>query len=169
MYDYKVIDLSYFETAPVRLDEHIDIDCPVDRIWPIFESNSAWEEFTFGIKKATWTSQPPLHPGSTRRVELGRIAGGGVVDEVFFDWQPEVQFAFYMKEGSSKIIIAYGELWSLEDLGNGQTRLRLRTAFELNGKIKGWIARVIRPLLNWGFYMDLKSVKKYVGEHIEHS
>jgi len=167
MYDYKVIDLSYFETAPIRLNDHIDIDCPVDKIWPIFESNSAWEEFTSGIKKATWTSEPPLHPGSTRHVELGGIAGGGVVDEVFFDWQPNRQFAFYMKDGSSKMIVAYGEWWSLEDLGSGQTRLRLRTAFALNGKIVGWLAWLIRPLLNWGYSGDLKSVKKYVGAHVK--
>ena len=166
MHEYKVIDLSYFDTAAITLDDDIEIDCPADKIWPIFENNNAWAEFTSGIKKATWTSAPPLHPGSTRHVELSGMLGDGVVDEVFFDWQPGVQFAFYMKDGTSGMIVAYGELWSLEDLGNGKTRLRLRTAFELKGNFAEWFAKHIRRVLNWGYSFDLKSVKKYVQNHV---
>ena len=166
MHQYKTIDLSYFETAPILLDVDIEIDCPADKIWPIFESNKAWEEFTSGIKNATWTSEPPLRPGSTRHVQLSGMIGNGVVNEVFFDWQPGLQFAFYMKDGSSGMIDAYGELWSLEDLGNGKTRLRMRTAMELKGKFAEWFARRLRRVLNWGYSFDLKSVKKYVHDHV---
>lgn len=167
MYQYQPIDLSYFDTAPIRLDDHLDVDFPVASIWPIFADNKAWEEFTSGIKEATWTSEPPVHPGSTRRVQLTGMAGHGVVDEVFFDWQPNQQFAFYMSEGTSKMLVAYGEFWSVEDLGDGRTRLRLRTAFQLKSKVIDWLAWLIKPLLSFGYSRDLKSVNKYLQKHLK--
>jgi len=162
---YESIDSSYFDVAPVRLDTRRSLGYPTDVVWKIFEDNAAWETFTPGIAEATWTSPPPLHSGSTRRVRFSWWLGRGVVDEVFFEWRPVERFAFYMHEGTSRLIQAYGELWSFEDLGRGRTEIRLRTAFSLHGRFKNRVAGFLSPVVNVGFKRVLTSVERYLRQH----
>ena len=168
MHRYQTIDLSYFDTAPVRLDDRFEVAYPPDLIWTVFEDNVAWHDFDPGIAVATWTSPLPLHPGSTRRVELNKWLGGGTIDEVFFEWKPSEYFAFYMAEGSSGLVKAYGELWSFKDLGGDRTEIRLRTAFELSSPILTGFARLMTPVLNWGYTRTLKEVGHYLGKRYAH-
>jgi hypothetical protein len=162
LHSYQPIDSSYFDRAPVRLDDRLAVAHPPDVVWKIFEDNHAWETFDRGIAKATWTSTPPLHPGSTRHVKLSWWIGGGIVNEVFFEWKPRDRFAFYMKDGSSNLVHAYGELWSVSDLGGGRSEIRFRTAFALNGTFVNALAKLFSPVLNIGYRRTLRAVKAYL-------
>lgn len=165
MHRYETIGRSYFDTAPVRLDDRLEIDFPAEVAFKIFEDNEAWHEFDPGIASAKWTSPLPLRPGSTRRVKLNKWLGSGTIDEVFFEWKPSEHFAFYMHAGTSKLIHGYAELWNFTDLGNGRTELRLRTAFALNGWFISRFVRLFSPILNLGYRGTLKDVKKYLEKH----
>jgi hypothetical protein len=164
MHRYATIDAPYFDEAPVRFDVRTSLDYPREVVFKIFEDNRAWEAFEFGITKATWTSPPPLGPGTTRRVELSRWIGGGIVDEVFFEWKPEEHFAFYMHEGTSASIHAYGERWSVTGLAGDRTELRCRTAFALKSGISNRLVRLLSPIVRLGFVRVLTSVRRYLDE-----
>jgi len=84
-----------------------------------------------------------------------------VVNEVFFDWEPDnYQFAFYMKDGSCDKIDAYGELWSLKDMGNDTTTVRVQAAFQMNGTVLNWIVKHLP--IDTGFEKELKAIQTYV-------
>jgi len=164
MHQYAPIDLAYFDTAPTLLDDKITIDRPVAEVWSVFEDNEAWQIFDIGIKKATWTSDTPLHAGSTRQVMFSKWMGGGHVDEVFFVWDIHEQFAFYMQQGTSSLVHSYGELWILTDLGNGTTEVEFRTAFTLKTTFDDFVASGMSRVLDLGYKHVLKNLKSYVEE-----
>ena len=165
---YEAIGLDYFDSAPVRFDARIVVAASTRALWRVFEDNEAWVDFEFGIDEATWTTPPPLRPGSRRHVTLNRWIGGGVVDEVFFEWKPFECFAFYMEDGTSDRIEAYGELWTLRDLGDERTEVRCRTACSLKGKGLNAIARFLSPVVELGYKSTLGSFRRVVeGRHAE--
>ena len=86
-----------------------------------------------------------------------------IVDEVFFEWKPSERFAFYMHEGTNSRVEAYGELWSLADLGHNRTELRCRTALALKGRYTNSIAWFLSPVLGLGFQSVLKSVRRHLA------
>jgi len=165
LHRYQAIDRSYFETAPVRFDDRRTLDYPPEVVFKIFGHNKIWHAFDPGIAAAHWTSEPPLHAGSTRRVEFSWWLGGGYVDEVFFEWKPTESFAFYMHEGTSARVHAYGELWTLSDGGTGRCEIRLQTAFSLRPRFANSLVRMLSPVVNIGYSRVLTAVEKYLEEH----
>ncbi|GAB5498792.1 MAG: hypothetical protein PsegKO_11030 [Pseudohongiellaceae bacterium] len=161
MNQYQKINLDYFSTAPVRVEAELLLNHPASLVWPIFQSSDAWETFCKQITKATWTSNPPVARDSTRRVRMEIMGYRSIVSEVFFDWQPvKYQFAFYMREGSCKLISAYGELWDLADNADGTCTVRVRAAFSMKSKVLGFLVRYM-PLRS-GFMKELKCIENYV-------
>src|ERR1051325_6605197 len=158
-HEYQPIDASYFDTAPNRFDTRIVVDHPIALVWQVFGDNAAWMQFTSAIKGAKWASPPPLGPGSTREVELGIMGWSATIDEVFFLWEPNTEFAFYMQQGNTDLIHGYGEAWSFRDLGVGKAEIRLRAAFELNGAVAESLAWLFSRVLEYGFRSDLEHVK----------
>jgi len=165
---YEVIGLDYFDRAPVRFDARIELNASTGALWEVFEDNDAWIAFEFGIDEASWSTPPPLGPGSRRHVALNRWIGGGSVDEVFFEWKPRERFAFYMEGGTSDRIEAYGELWTLRYLDDRHTEVRCRTACSLKGWGLNPIARLLSPVVGLGYESTLRSLRRYVeGRSVE--
>jgi hypothetical protein len=164
IYLYEPIDLAYFDTAPEGHDDKITIDRPVAEVWSALEKSEAWQTFDPGIAEASWTSERPLHAGSTRHVVFSEWMGSGNVDEIFFIWDTNERMAFYMHQGTSPMVHSYGELFMVTDLGDGATEVEFRTAYTLSTRLENSVASGTSWVLNLGYKDLLRNLKRYVED-----
>ena len=133
------VDSSFFDTAPMRFKNAVELAArPVD-VFAIFEDGESWPRWFDGIHKVAWTSNKPCGVGTTRTVWLTPAT----VDERFFRWEPGHRFSFYVTRQSMPLFHALAEDYLLEELAPGETRFTYSVAIEprLALRIGGPVAR----------------------------
>jgi carbon monoxide dehydrogenase subunit G len=120
MHACEVVDLSYFDTAPVRGVAEVTVAATPAQVFACLLDGAAWPRWVPVITKVTWTSPEPFAVGTTRTVDM---VGGMVAEEHFFAWETNRRMAFYFTRANMPAS-AFAEDYQLTDLGDGRTRVR---------------------------------------------
>jgi hypothetical protein len=86
------VEASFFDTAPMRFKNAVELDARPAQVFAIFEDGESWPRWFAGIRKVVWTSKLPYGVGTTRTVWLTL----GTVDEHFFRWEQDRRLSFYL-------------------------------------------------------------------------
>jgi hypothetical protein len=127
MFEAKPVDASFFETAPVRMQESFDAALPAERVWAELTSDAplAWCRILHGI---TWTSPRPFGVGTTRTV---RTRGSlSVFDEYFFRWQEGRQKSFYVVRSRLPGFRSFAEDYLVEPISEQACRFTWSIAYD---------------------------------------
>lgn len=146
-----LFDLEFFDTAPCRFVNAVELPCTPAQAFEVFEDPTSWPKWAPGIGEVEWTSDKPYGPGTTRTV---RFWGGMSVYEDFFVFDAPNEMAFRFYGTSEKLWDAFGEHYRVEDLGSGRCRLTWTVAYRADNWIGGWVARKWMSL-NFKLYMAL--------------
>lgn len=119
-YPCQAVDMSYFESAPARFSASVEVKATPEQIFEVFEDAHAWTVWADPITGVEWTSPKPYGLGTTRTVSM---TGGMVGDEEFIAWEPGKRMAFRFTHASMDSVEAFGEDYTVEDLGNGLVRV----------------------------------------------
>jgi len=91
-YPMKETDASFFDSAPVRFDNAIDVSVPAAVLWKILEDDHSWTVWAGVIDRVEWTSAKPFGIGTTRTVTMakGQMTGW----EKFIAWEAGKRMGF---------------------------------------------------------------------------
>lgn len=120
------VDASFFDAAPMRFKNVVELDATPAKVFAIFEDPASWPEWFGAIKRVVWTSGKPYAAGTTRTVWLTGLA----VDETFFRWEPGRRFSFYFVATSLPMAHAFAEDYLLEEIAPGRTRFTYKVGIE---------------------------------------
>jgi hypothetical protein len=151
------VEASFFDTAPMRFKNAVELDAQPAQVFAIFEDGESWPRWFAGMRKVEWTSNKPYGVGTTRTVWLTL----GTVDEHFFRWEQDRRFSFYLTALSAPLVHALAEDYLLEELAPGKTWFTYSVAIEphLALRMGGPIART---LLDSTFKKACKGLQSYV-------
>ena len=120
------VDMSFFDTAPMRFKNVVELEAPAAKVFAIFDDERSWPEWFGAIRKVVWTSDRPHGVGSTRTVSLSTAT----IYEHFFRWEPDRRLTFYLTGASMPLAHAFAEDYLLEELAPGKTRFTYQVAIE---------------------------------------
>ena len=112
------VDASFFDTAPMRFKNVVDLDAPAAKVFAIFEDGESWPKWFRAIHKVEWTSQKPYGVGTTRTVSLSAVT----LNEHFFRWEQNRRCSFYVTAQSMPLAHALAEDYLLEEITPNKTR-----------------------------------------------
>ncbi len=149
-------DLSFIETAPVRIEVGSTVQATPAQVWQVLADHRGWTRW-FGPSLASCepTSEPPEGVGSTRTVTL---RGGARVDERFIVWDEPELWAFTgtaMKPGAFRELV---ERVTLAPIGDDRTRVTYTMALTP----AGWLRPMV-PLLRAGVSRSLRDALEALG------
>jgi uncharacterized protein YndB with AHSA1/START domain len=144
-------DLSYYDHAPVKFRYEVELPVTPAVLFDVFEDPTSWPRWAPGIGSVEWTSAKPYAVGTTRTV---RFWGGMEVYEEFLAYERGKHMAFRFNGASQLVFAAFGEQYTVTDLGDGRCRLVWQVSYEPTGGF-GKVHRVIKPFMkfNLGTYM----------------
>ncbi|WP_052513867.1 SRPBCC family protein [Bosea sp. LC85] len=120
------VDASFFDTAPMRFRNVVELDASPANVFAIFEDGEAWPEWFRAIHKVVWTSTKPYGVGTTRTVSLSAVN----LDEHFFRWEQNRRCSFYVTGQSVPLAHALAEDYLLEEIVPGKTRFTYSVGLE---------------------------------------
>ena len=112
----ELVEADYFDTAAIRHVTEVALPVSRARLFAIFEDAASWTRWPIGISKTEWTSPRPFGVGTTRTVTF---ANGMSVYERFIVWEGTSKLAFCLYGATSRLLIRFGELYAVEELGEG--------------------------------------------------
>ncbi|MBB3047976.1 uncharacterized protein YndB with AHSA1/START domain [Litorivivens lipolytica] len=163
MFDCKVVDLTFLETARNRFQAEVEIDATPEQIFESFENADDWTRWAPPIQKVEWTSPKPFGLGTTRTVSM---SGGMVGDEVFIAWDYPKRMAFCFTACSKSMTESFAEDYIVTPLDNGKTRVQWTMAMEAKG-IGNVTMPLFSPLMGLGLKWMLKRFKKLVETRVQ--
>src|SRR5690348_14335041 len=105
------VDATFFDTAPMRFMNSVELAAPPADVFAIFEDGASWPKWFHGINKVVWTTKRPYGVGTTRTVWLMGIA----LDEHFFRWEQARRLSFYLTGQAMPLSHALAEDYLLEE------------------------------------------------------
>lgn len=149
-------DLTFIESAPVRIEAAVTVAATRDQVWTVLADNRGWTRW-FGpsLESCEPTSEVEHGVGSTRRVKL---KGGVTVDERFIVWDEPELWAFTgaaMKPGAFRELV---ERVTLAPIGDDRTRITYTMALTP----AGWL-RPLTPLLRAAVSKSLHQALESLG------
>jgi hypothetical protein len=151
-------DSAFYEAAPVRFDNSVDIPVSAATVWAILEDDHSWTVWAGVIDKVEWTSPKPFGLGTTRTVTMAK--GKMVGWEKFIAWEPGKRMGFCFTEATMSGVDRFAEDWHVTATGDGSCSVRWVMCMEPTG-----ISKVLMPLgrslMNWNFRRYLKRLSSY--------
>jgi hypothetical protein len=120
------VDASFFETAPMRFKNVVELDAHPAKVFAIFEDGESWPKWFRAMNKVKWTSNKPYGVGTTRTVWMTLVT----LDEHFFRWEQDRRCSFYLTGHSMPLAHSLAEDYLLEELAPGKTRFTYTVAME---------------------------------------
>jgi hypothetical protein len=120
------VDASFFDTAPMRFKNAVELNASPAKVFAIFEDGESWPQWFRAIRKVAWTSNKPYGVGTTRTAWLKPVT----LDEHFFRWEQDRRCSFYVTGQSMPMAHALAEDYLLEELAPGKTRFTYSVALE---------------------------------------
>jgi carbon monoxide dehydrogenase subunit G len=156
MFPCERVDLGFFDNAPFRFRNSVDLAVTPEQLFEALGDAESWPRWAPVIKKVTWTSPEPRGVGTTRTVDM---RGGIVGNEEFLAWEPFTRMAFRFNECSSRAVAAFAEDYRVEVIPGG-CRLTWTMAQKPAGPSK-LAMPVVAPLLNLGLRRFLRNLRSY--------
>jgi hypothetical protein len=123
----KPCDERFFNSAPQRMVDTIEIAQPADRVWADLTSDTtlSWCRLLTGV---TWTSPRPFGQGTTRtvRTPLGALT----LKEIYFRWEEGRRKSFYVAEATAPLFRTFAEDYLVEATSASSCRFTWTVAFE---------------------------------------
>lgn len=121
------IDEGFFDSAPNRWADAMDIAQPADRVWAQLTSDDplTWCRVLTGI---TWTSPRPFGVGTTRTARA--LLGAMVLNERFFRWEEGRRKSFLVEQSSLPLFRRFGEDYLVEPTSDTSCRFTWTIAAE---------------------------------------
>jgi hypothetical protein len=120
------VDIDFFQSAPVRFVNEIELAASAADVFAIFEEAEAWPQWFPEIVNVEWTTPRPHGVGTTRTVKLNTVT----VYESFFVWEQDKHFAFYFTQMSLPLVRAFAEDYRLEALEHNRCKFIYTVCFE---------------------------------------
>jgi hypothetical protein len=136
-FPYHPVDASFFDDAPMRFKNEVELSARPAEIFSILADASTWPHWFGAMHKAVWTSAKAGGVGSTRTASLTMLT----VDEQFFRWEQNRRFSFYLTSQSMPLTHAMAEDYPLEEVGTATARFTYSVAMEPRGLRWQWVAR----------------------------
>ncbi|MDH3753254.1 MAG: SRPBCC family protein, partial [Acidimicrobiia bacterium] len=127
--DYRIVDATYLDTAPVRETIRQPIPASASATFRSLEDADAWPVWLIPVEKVTWTSSAPFGVGTTRDID-GRA---GTISEYFFDWEDGRRMSFYFSSGQVPLFAAFAEEYDVVPTADDSCELVWRYGFECHG------------------------------------
>ena len=121
------VEEHFFDTAPFRLREAVDIPQSAARVWADLtaENPLSWCRI---LQSITWTSPPPYGVGTTRTARS--LGGASVLNECFFRWKEGTRQSFYVIDASTPLFRRFAEDYLLEPTSDTSCRLTWTIAIQ---------------------------------------
>lgn len=152
-HEYRAVDASYPDRAPIKVVVEQAIPCSAERLFEIFEDPDAWGVW-LGLNEVVWTR--PIGPDTARRIKMGPAQ----FDEQFTAWERGRHMRFYFSAGTSRLFGAFFEDYRVEPDGPDACRVTWTAAFELRGA-----ARVLGPIVRPLFAMNARRAYRKLAEY----
>jgi hypothetical protein len=154
-------DASFYETAPVRFDNSIEIAVPAAVLWQILEDDHSWTVWAGVIDKVEWTSPQPFGLGTTRTVTMAK--GLMVGWEKFIAWDAGKRMGFCFTEATMDGINRFAEDWHVTPTGANSCKVRWVMCMEPRG-INKFFIKLFSPVMTWNFNRYLRKLSHYAQE-----
>ena len=151
------VDSTFFDTAPMRFKNAVELDARPAQVFAIFEDGESWPRWFAGMRKVAWTSNKPYGVGTTRTVWLPLVS----IDEHFFRWEQGRRFSFHLTAHSMPLVHALAEDYLLEELAPGRTRFTYSVAVEPRSALS-MAGPVARTLIDSFLRNACKGLQSYV-------
>ena len=127
MFACSPVEVGFFESAPVRLSDSLEVRLPAAQVW----AELAGDDPLFwcrALKDVRWTSPRPFGVGTTRTV---RTRGSlSVFYEHFFRWEEGRQMSFYVLQSRLPGFRRFAEDYLVEPVSEDACRFTWTIAFE---------------------------------------
>lgn len=154
-------DASFYDIAPARFDNNIDIPVASDVLFRMLEDDHSWTVWAGVIDKVEWTSPQPFDLGTTRTVTMAK--GHMIGWEEFIVWEPGKRMGFCFKEASMDGIARFAEDWQVTPTSENSCNVRWIMCMEPKG-INKPILKLFAPIMTWNFKRYLKSFSRYAQQ-----
>jgi hypothetical protein len=94
---------AWIVTAPIAVEQSIDIAAPPERVWSLIADNEGWPRWFRGISKVE-ARGAPSGVGGGRRLTVGKV----VLEETFTAWDAPSHWALAVVASSVPLIAAAG-------------------------------------------------------------
>ena len=163
MQSCKPLTLADFDRLSDSFRFETVLDATPERVFEIFEDPDSWPVWANAITKVVWTSPKPFEVGTTRDVHL---LGGLIAHERFFVWEQNRKMAFYFVGTNKPAVVALGEYYEVEPLGDGRSRFVWRFAYEPKPFMR-LFSPLTRPLVRLLTGGIVKGLERYVRDRPE--
>lgn len=154
-------DSSFYEQAPVRFDNAVEVPVPAAVAWKILEDDHSWTVWAGVIDHVEWTSPKPFGLGTTRTVTMAK--GAMVGWEQFIAWDPGKRMGFCFTEATMDGIARFAEDWHVTPTGANSCSVRWIMCMDPKG-INKYILKLFAPIMRWNFKRYLKKLSQYAQE-----
>ena len=151
------VDISFLNTAKVKVINTVEIKASAEEIFATFEDPDAWPLWFKGINKVIWTSEKPYRVNTTRTVLLGPLK----IWEHFFIWEQNQRFAFFFTKTNLPFVKALLEDYQLEKIDESTTRFTYTVAYDPSF-ILALTGPIGRAALKANFTKAAKSLVRYM-------
>jgi hypothetical protein len=127
MFALEPFDEAFFDTAPKRWSDAMEIPLPAAQVWAELTADGALS-FCRMLGGAKWTSSRPFSVGTTRTMPVG--FGALVINERFFRWEEGRRKSFYVLESSLPLFRRFGEDYLVEEVSPTSCRFTWTLAAE---------------------------------------
>ena len=130
---------EWIDAAPVRVEQRIEIDAPVEAVWARIADHETWPEWFAALDRVEVVGRGS-GVGGGRRVTAARLP----VDEVFTAWDENEHCAFAIVRSKLPILQAMAESVRLEETDNGGCRVIYVQGLEARrgfGRVLGAVSR----------------------------
>lgn len=121
--------VDFVKNAPVTLSKSIEINAPIEKVWNVIDDTPNYTEWFPGVRWGKFEIESETGMGAKRLAQLNNIK----YYEEMIAYNPNKEWGFTMLEATNGMCKSISELISLEDLGNGKTKVTYQGGYEFNG------------------------------------
>ena len=160
-YPMEPTDESFYDVAPARFDNTVDVPIPASVVWKILEDDHSWTVWAGVIDDVEWTSPKPFGLGTTRTVTMAK--GAMIGWEKFIAWDEGKRMGFCFTEATMDGIARFAEDWHVTPKGDNACEVRWVMCMEPKG-INRFIIKLFSPVMTFNFRRYLKSLSRYAQQ-----
>jgi len=152
---------GWVEHAPIVAEATVEIAAPPERVWAVIADHERWPAWFPGVSRVEITGGDGIGLDATRRVTL---RGGTRFDERIIIWEPGHAFGFTVVAMRPRVFRSLNERVTLDDLGDGRTRVTYRQGFDTSRWFAPVLQRLARKRLPASLQAGLAGLARQVGD-----
>jgi uncharacterized protein YndB with AHSA1/START domain len=158
-FDVEPSEIEFTETSRFRIENDAIINAAPERVFQIFATGEAQEEWFQDFVANRWTSPEPYGAGSSREVELKMLT----VKERFLSWEPGKRLAFTITAITLPLVRRMVEDLQFEPLGD-RTRFRWVVHYEPTLVMRA-VHPIARAIFGKLFAATISGLTDYAGRN----